>query len=297
MRTACIAPLKYYTTLNCPETLHETQKVPHWCMNKSIARIFRKICIEFERNAYYLTFQESDRYVWSDGWYAPYRRWREGASNMAPSGDGLWCVTTGTDGLWASTNCDDEHSSVCELNFGKVLPRDGSRNCNTGAVNPKRALTYYYRPQRSWGKVIFSEACVNNSVRGGVRGFIRGGHAWFYLGACVVLFWGHAWFYSGGMHGFIRGGIRGFIRGACVVLSRGAYLVLFEGAMPGFIWGACMVLFGGHAWFYSGGVCMVSSGGCAWFFQFFRIQWDTVNEWVVHILLECILVPKLIQSF
>ena len=24
--------------------------------------------------------------------------------------------------------------------------------------------TYYYRPQRSWGKVIFSEACVKNSV-------------------------------------------------------------------------------------------------------------------------------------
>ena len=52
--------------------------------------------------------------------------------------------------------------------------------------------------------------------RGGVHGFIRGkgvcvvlfggGHAWFYLGACmvlfggtcVVLFGGHAWFYSGG---------------------------------------------------------------------------------------------------
>ena len=26
----------------------------------------------------------------------------------------------------------------------------------------------YYRPQRSWGKVIFSEACVKNNVRGGV---------------------------------------------------------------------------------------------------------------------------------
>ena len=25
----------------------------------------------------------------------------------------------------------------------------------------------YYCPQRSWGKVIFSEACVKNSVRGG----------------------------------------------------------------------------------------------------------------------------------
>ena len=115
---------------------------------------------------------------------------------------------------------------------------------------------------------------------GGVHGFIRGacmvlfggacmvlfGGACMVLfgGACVVLFGGHAWFYSGGMHGFIRGGVHGFIRGAC------------------------MVLFGGHAWFYSGG--MQYLGGCAWFFQFFRIQWDTVNERAVRILLECILV-------
>ena len=31
-------------------------------------------------------------------------------------------------------------------------------------------LVNHYRRQRSWGKVIFSEACVNNSVH-------RGGHA------------------------------------------------------------------------------------------------------------------------
>ena len=87
-----------------------------------------------------------------------------------------------------------------------------------------------YRPQRSWGKVIFPEACVNNSVH-------KGGLAWFDLGgACVVLFGGghawfylgeHAWFYSGGgMHGFIPGG---------------------------------------HAWFYSGGGVHGFIGGCAWF--------------------------------
>ena len=35
---------------------------------------------------------------------------------------------------------------------------------------------HIYRPQRSWGKVIFSAVCVNNSVhRGGMRGFIWGG--------------------------------------------------------------------------------------------------------------------------
>ena len=80
-------------------------------------------------------------------------------------------------------------------------------------------VKFFYRPQRSWGKVISSEACVNNSVH-------RGGGA-----ACMVLFGGHAWFYLGGMRGFIWGGVHGFI------------------------WGACVVLFGGHAWFYSGGVC------------------------------------------
>ena len=44
-----------------------------------------------------------------------------------------------------------------------------------------------YRPQRSWGKVIFSEACVKNSVRGGVCGR---GRVWqgdvHGRGACVV---------------------------------------------------------------------------------------------------------------
>ena len=154
----------------------------------------------------------------------------------------------------------------------------------------------FYRPQRSWGKVIFSEACVNNSVhrggvhgcsgggvhgctRGGMHGFIRGcmvlfgghawfysggvwfylgGHAWFYLGGHAWFYsGGHVWFYSGG--GFIRGGVHGFIqqRGACMVLfSRGACVVLFSR-------GACMVLF-------SRGACMVlfSRGGPHGFFSF-----------------------------
>ena len=36
----------------------------------------------------------------------------------------------------------------------------------------------YYRPQRSWGKVIFSEACVKNSVR------LGGGVEWVWPIAC-----------------------------------------------------------------------------------------------------------------
>ena len=129
-----------------------------------------------------------------------------------------------------------------------------------------QTFLYHYRPQRSWGKVIFSEACVNNSVHGG--------------GACVVAR-GGAWLHWGGMHGFIWG--------ACMVLFGGACMVLF-GGVHGFMRGACVVLFGGCAWFYSGGHAWFYLGGRAWFFQFFRIQWDTVNERAVRILLECILV-------
>ena len=44
----------------------------------------------------------------------------------------------------------------------------------------------FYRPQRSWGKVIFSEACVKNSVGGAC---MAGGHAWW--GVCVA--GRHAW--------------------------------------------------------------------------------------------------------
>ena len=91
-----------------------------------------------------------------------------------------------------------------------------------GTRAPLGPISYIYRPQRSWGKVIFSETCVNNSVhRGG------GGHAWLHRGVCVVLFWG-------GVRGFILGGMHGFILGACVVL--------FWGSVCGFIWGACVVV-------------------------------------------------------
>ena len=87
-----------------------------------------------------------------------------------------------------------------------------------------------------------------------------GGHAWFYSegGACVVLF--------GGVHGFIRGHAWFYSGGHAWFYSGGAYMVLFQGGMHGFIWGVCVV------------------------FSVFRIQWDTVNERAVCILLECILI-------
>ena len=112
-----------------------------------------------------------------------------------------------------------------------------------------------------WGVRGCSWGGMHGRSRGGHAWFLLGGHAWFYSGGCV-------WFYSGGMHGFIWGG-----RGACMVLF---------GGLCGFIWGACMVLFRG--------ACVVLFGGRgAWFF---RIQWDTVNERAVRILLECILVTS-----
>ena len=53
--------------------------------------------------------------------------------------------------------------------------------CSTWMVclRQKSFLVHYYRLQRSWGKVIFSEACVKNSVHMGGGG-IRAG------GACVA---------------------------------------------------------------------------------------------------------------
>ena len=102
-----------------------------------------------------------------------------------------------------------------------------------------------------------------------------------FTGVCLSTLGGHAWFYSaGGMHGFIRG--------ACVVLFGGH--VWFYSGVCGFILGVCVVLFGGACMVLFRGACMVFLGGHAWFFQFFRIQWDTVNERVVRILLKCILV-------
>ena len=106
---------------------------------------------------------------------------------------------------------------------------------------------------------------------------------------------GHVWLLWGGMHG-CSGGMHGFIWGACVDLFRGHawfYLGACVVALGGHAWfysGGHAWLLGGHAWFYSGGMHGFI-GGHAWFFQFFRIQWDMVNERAVRILLECILVP------
>ena len=59
--------------------------------------------------------------------------------------------------------------------------------------------------------------------------------------------------------------------------------IIFWGGHASFFWGACIIFSGGRALFL-GGYASFFRGG-AWFFHR-----DTVNEWAVRILLECILV-------
>ena len=123
----------------------------------------------------------------------------------------------------------------------------------------------------------------------------QGGHAWLLPGGCMVA-------PPPGMHGCSRGvGVRGCSRGACVVALGGCMVA----------WGACMVTPRGHVWLLPGGmcgcsqgdmcgcswggcVCGCSQGGCAWDTMRYG---DTINEWVVRILLECILVADFLYTF
>ena len=52
-------------------------------------------------------------------------------------------------------------------------------------------LFFYYRPQRSWGKVIFSEACVKNSVGGGVSAPLHAGR--HPPAQCMLGYTGNKW--------------------------------------------------------------------------------------------------------
>ena len=96
----------------------------------------------------------------------------------------------------------------------------------------------YYRPQRSCGKVMFSKACVKNSVHSGVcmAGRVQCDRGYAWQG-------GHAW--QGALHG------RGHVwQGACMAGEHA--------------WqGACMV--GGHAWQGAG---LAVGGVCGIYFMF-----------------------------
>ena len=108
-----------------------------------------------------------------------------------------------------------------------------------------------------WGKVIFSEMCVKNSVHRGHTCVVAGGHAWLW-GACM-------WLWGGGICGcrgvcVVAGGCV-WLQGVCMVTGGCAWLL---GACM--VVGVCMVA-GGHAWLWGacmvvGGVC--GCGGCVW---------------------------------
>ena len=107
----------------------------------------------------------------------------------------------------------------------------------------------FYRPQLSWGKVIFSQVSVILltggvcMVAGGLCMVARGVCMFFSGGAYVVFArWGACVFFAGGVHGFPLGGLVWFLLGGV----------------------ACFFFAGGRAWFFP--------GGRAWFFPKYG-QW------------------------
>ena len=120
-----------------------------------------------------------------------------------------------------------------------------------------------------WGKVIFLHQFVILFTGGRACMVALGGHVWLLWGGHARLLWG-------GMHG-CSGGRAWLLRGGACMVAPGGHAWL--------LWGGGMCGCSGGAWFYSGGHAWFYSGGHAWFFQFFLIQWDTVNERAVCILL------------
>ena len=160
----------------------------------------------------------------------------------------------------ATTMNEKELTSAVNYYGCANFPRELHLNLTSGKL---MIYSLYYRPQRSWGKVIFSEACVNSSVHRGVCEVARGACVVAPRGTCMVAL------------------------GGCVV-AWGAYMVA-----PG---GACMVAPGGCAWLLLGGMHGCCRGGHVWLLPGRGHAWDvtrygdTINERAVRILLECILV-------
>ena len=123
---------------------------------------------------------------------------------------------------------------------------------------------------------IFTGVC--DSVHTGGVCVFPGGHAWLPGEVCMVAG-------GGGMHG-CQGGVCG-CQGVCMVAG-GRGHVWLQGDM--WLRGACMAPGGMH-----GGACLVARGH-AWLPGGMHGIRDTVNEWVVRILLECILVTRVCDS-
>ena len=177
----------------------------------------------------------------------------------------------------------------CIITCGMTRIVDNKLRQNRMRTNNNYAIRSILLPPAS--KVIFSEACVNNSVHRGACVVARGGGGWWCVHGCTG---GCAWFYSvGGMHGFIWG-VCGFIWG---------HAWFYSGGMRGFIWGACVVLFGGGcAWFYLGGhSCFFSffgyneiqsmSGRYASYWNAFLCYYDFTTSLSVHIMRSAVLPP------
>ena len=110
------------------------------------------------------------------------------------------------------------------------------------------------------------EVCMTGEISGGLGGVhgcsgghacvvAPGGHVWLLLGGVCGCSRGHAWLLPGGVHGCSQGGMHSYPQEACMVARRGH------------VW----LLPGGHAWD--------------------KMRYgDTINQWSVRILLECILV-------
>ena len=93
----------------------------------------------------------------------------------------------------------------------------------------------YYRPQRSWGKVIFLHLFVI---------LFTGGHAWLLRRGCWrgmhgCSWEGHVWLFLGGMHGCSQGGMCGCSGGAFMVALGGG------GGHAWLLWGCAWLLLGG----------------------------------------------------
>ena len=107
------------------------------------------------------------------------------------------------------------------LEFGNFFSRASkiADNLFKLMIHPSGVWLCFYRPQRSWAKVIFSEACVKNSVHreGGVCSKFSGGRG--------------GWLGGGGVSApnFRGGGVCSKFRGCLKFSGQGFLLQIFGG--------------------------------------------------------------------
>ena len=129
---------------------------------------------------------------------------------------------------------------------------------------------------------VFTGVCLST---GGVCVVAPGGHAWLLWGGVYGCSGGHVWLLPGGVHG-CSGGHAWLLPGGHAWLLPGGACMVAPGGHAWLLWGVCGCS-GGHVWLLLGGHAWLLWGGHVW--DTTRYE-DTVNEWAVRILLECILV-------